>query len=101
MKENNEIMNTKTKKETKTNSAFVKKVEYDFAVGDAIVLQNVTYKVVEVVENNKWHIKNVSAPFDSKIITDQDLERARNETSPEQDVNDPDLMYRPNNNISL
>lgn len=51
-----------------------KKVEKNFKRGDALVWNNVTYNVVEVLEPNRWHIKNVNAPFNSMIITEADLE---------------------------
>lgn len=51
-----------------------KKTEKTFKRGDTLVWKNVTYSVVEVLESNRWHIKNVNAPFNSMIITDADLE---------------------------
>ena len=66
-------------KEVKNLAAVVKqvaekKVEKNFKRGDALVWDNVTYNVVEVLEPNRWHIKNVNAPFNSMIITEADLE---------------------------
>ena len=51
-----------------------KKVEKNFKRGDALVWDNVTYNVVEVLAPDRWHIKNVNAPFNSMIITEADLE---------------------------
>lgn len=51
-----------------------KKVEKNFKRGDALVWDNVTYNVVEVLEPNRWHIKNVNAPFNSMVITEADLD---------------------------
>ena len=56
------------------NQVAEKKVEKNFKRGDALVWDNVTYNVVEVLEPNRWHIKNVNAPFNSMIITEADLE---------------------------
>ena len=50
-----------------------KKIEKNFKRGDALVWDNVTYNVVEVLEPNRWHIKNVNAPFNSMIVTEADL----------------------------
>lgn len=51
-----------------------KKTEKNFKRGDALVWDNVTYNVVEVLTPDRWHIKNVNAPFNSMIITESDLE---------------------------
>lgn len=51
-----------------------KKVKKNFKRGDALVWDNVTYNVVEVLAPDRWHIKNVNEPFNSMIITDVDLE---------------------------
>ena len=51
-----------------------KKIEKNFKRGDALVWDNVTYNVVEVLAPDRWHIKNVNAPFNSMIITEADLE---------------------------
>ena len=66
-------------KEVKKLAAVVKqvaekKVEKNFKRGDALIWDNVTYNVVEVLASDRWHIKNVNAPFNSMIITESDLE---------------------------
>ena len=71
-----------------------KKVEKNFKRGDALVWDNVTYNVVEVLASDRWHIKNVNAPFNSMIITEADLEVKKDE-------NAPDLMVQEDNRFSL
>lgn len=86
-------------KEVKNLAAVVKqvaekKVEKNFKRGDALVWDNVTYNVVEVLEPNRWHIKNVNAPFNSMVITEADLEVKKDE-------NATDLMVQEDNRFSL
>lgn len=92
-------MNDKTKENIKEVKEAIKKVaekkvEKNFQRGDALVWNNTTYMVVEVLEKDCWHIKNTEAPFNSMIITSNDLEVQKSE-------HDPDLMYREDNRFSL
>ena len=86
-------------KEVKKLAAVVKqvaekKVEKNFKRGDALIWDNVTYNVVEVLAPDRWHIKNVNAPLNSMIITEADLEVKKDE-------NAPDLMVQEDNRFSL
>lgn len=47
-----------------------------FQRGDAVVWNNTTYTVVEVIAEDRWHFKNVNAPFNSCIVTEEDLARS-------------------------
>jgi hypothetical protein len=75
MKEN-KMQNTKKIKELveAVKQVAEKKIGKNFKRGDALVWDNVTYNVVEVLAPDRWHIKNVNAPFNSMIITEADLE---------------------------
>lgn len=48
--------------------------ENNFKIGDIFVWKNTTYKVVEILELGPLHIKNVNEPFNSIIVTKDDLE---------------------------
>lgn len=42
--------------------------------GDTVTIKGQVCKVVEILEPNRWHVKNTQEPFNSFIITDADLE---------------------------
>ena len=42
--------------------------------GDIVTVKDQVCKVVEVIDTNRWHVKNTQEPFNSFIITDADLE---------------------------
>jgi len=48
--------------------------EINLSRGDVITVKDQVCKVVEVVDTNRWHVKNTQEPFNSFIITDADLE---------------------------
>lgn len=98
----------------------VEKKTNSFQRGDAVVWNNTTYTVVEVIAEDRWHFKNVNAPFNSCIVTAEDLAGSSekeqiltilNETIQEfgqenfakslVSKDDPDLMVREDNRFSL
>lgn len=42
--------------------------------GDSVTVKDQVCNVVEVIDTNRWHVKNTQEPFNSFIITDADLE---------------------------
>jgi len=42
--------------------------------GDIITVKDQICTVVEVIDTNRWHVKNTQEPFNSFIITEADLE---------------------------
>ena len=44
-----------------------------FIRGDTLTVQGKNVVVVEVIEESCWHVKNISTPYDSFIITGDDL----------------------------
>jgi hypothetical protein len=62
--------------------------------GDSITVHGKNTTVVEIIAEGRYHVKNQEFPFDSFIITDEDLEV-------KEDKNAPDLLYRPDNKASL
>lgn len=98
MKENNEVMNANTKENIKEVQEAIKKVAEKktntFQRGDAVVWNNTTYTVVEVIAEDRWHFKNVNAPFNSCIVTAEDLVVEKKE-------HDPDLLVREDKRFSL
>ena len=75
MKENNEVMNAKTK-ENKIQEVkqAIKKVaeKKSYKVGDEYILGTEVYKVVEVLGNGDYHLKNTKEPFNSFLTTDDE-----------------------------
>ena len=62
-----------------------------FKRGDEFEVNGKQVKVVEVIAEGRYHVKNKEAPFDSFIVLDSEIET----------VDSPDLMYRPEDRISL
>ena len=79
MKENNEVMNAKTK-ENKIHEVkqaiekVAEKKEYveEYKVGDEYILNTEVYKVVEVLGNGDYHLKNTVPPYNSFLTTDDE-----------------------------
>lgn len=42
--------------------------------GDIVTVKDQVCTIVEVIDTNRWHVKNTQEPFNSFIITDADLE---------------------------
>jgi hypothetical protein len=125
MKENNEVMSTKTK-ENKIQEVkqviekVVEKKESKYKRGDTVTANGKNCKVVEVIAIDRWHLKNLESPFDSFIVTEDDLAGSSekeqiltvlNETIKEfgqenfakslVSKDDPDLLAREDDRLSL
>lgn len=77
MKENNEVMSAKSKEnKIEDMKQAIKKVaekrEYveEYKVGDEYILNTEVYKVVEVLGNGDYHLKNTAPPYNSFLTTD-------------------------------
>lgn len=67
MKENNTVVNAK--KETKKTTE--KKI---YKLGDEVKVQGKGCKIVEVLEDGEFHLKNLSEPFDSFFALEGEFE---------------------------
>ncbi len=70
-------MNDKTKeniKEVQEVQEAIKKVaeKKSYKVGDEYILNTEVYKVVEVLGNGDYHLKNTKEPFNSFLTTDDE-----------------------------
>ena len=74
MKENNEVVSAKTKENIKEVQEAIKKVaeKKSYKVGDEYILDTEVYKVVEVLGNGDYHLKNTKEPFNSFLTTDDE-----------------------------
>ena len=63
-----------------------------FNRGDEFEVNGKQVKVVEVIAEGRYHVKNKAEPFDSFIVLDAEIETASTA---------PDLLYRPEDRISL
>jgi len=66
MKENNEVMNAKTKK-TQTQPTF--------NLGDTFEFDGEQVKVVELLESGNVHLKKVDPPYSSFIVTEGEVKK--------------------------
>ena len=74
-----------------------------YKIGDTLQIKGVDYRVVEVLPDS-YHVKNISFPFNSFIYFQGQSTSSTGETNEdiEQEVkNAPDLLYRPDDRISL
>ena len=62
-----------------------------FKRGDEFEVNGKQVKVVEVIADGRYHVKNKAEPFDSFIVLDAEIET----------VISPDLLYRPDDRTSL
>lgn len=62
--------------------------------GDQVTIRGKNTVVVEVIDTDRFHVKNQDTPFDSFIITSDDL-------VVKNDPDAPDLLVRSDNNFSL
>lgn len=76
----------------------IKKVaeKKSYKVGDQVKAYGKDCKIVEVLEEGRFHLKNLVSPFDSFVILENEigLEVQKSE-------HDPDLMYREDKRFSL
>lgn len=91
-------MNDKTKENIKEVKEIIKKVadKKSYKVGDQVKAYGKDCKIVEVLEESRFHVKNLVSPFDSFVILENEigLEVQKSE-------HDPDLMHREDNRFSL
>lgn len=50
--------------------------ESKYKRGDTVTVNGKNCKVVEVLAVDRWHLKNLEIPFDSFIITEDDLKES-------------------------
>lgn len=69
-------MNDKTKENIKEVKEAIKKVaeKKSYKVGDQIKACGKDCKIVEVLEPNRFHVKNLQEPYDSFIALVEELE---------------------------
>ena len=63
-----------TKENIKEAQEVIKKVaeKKSYKVGDEYILDTEVYKVVEVLGNGNYHLKNTKEPFNSFLTTDDE-----------------------------
>ena len=74
-----------------------------YKIGDTLQIKGMDYRVVEVLPDG-YHVKNISSPFNSFIHIQGQPTSSEGEIAEdiEQEVkNEPDLIYRPDDRISL
>ena len=64
-----------------------------FQRGDEFEVNGKQVKVVEVIADGRYHVKNKAEPFDSFIVLDAEIETSSTTA--------PDLLYRPEDRTSL
>ena len=77
-------MNDKTKQKnteevkqvTETIKKVAEKKESKYKRGDTVTVNGKNCKVVEVIAIDRWHLKNLESPFDSFIVTEDDLKES-------------------------
>ena len=77
MKENNEVMsaNTKENKIQEVKQAIEKVAEKKrYKIGDEVKTYGKNCKIVEVLESNRFHVKNLDSPFDSFVVLVEEFE---------------------------
>ena len=60
--------------------------------GDEFEFRGKQVKVVEVIEPDRLHVKNQNEPFDSCVVLESEIAL---------DKSAPDLLYRPDESVSL
>lgn len=77
MKENNEVVSAKTKenKIQEVKQAIEKVAEKkSYKLGDEVKAYGKNCKIVEVLEPNRFHVKNLDSPFDSFVALVEEFE---------------------------
>lgn len=69
-------MNDKTKENIKEVQEAIKKVaeKKSYKVGDPVKAYGKDCKIVEVLEESRFHVKNLQEPYDSFIVTTEEIE---------------------------
>lgn len=68
-------MNDKTKENIKEVQEAIKKVaeKKSYKVGDQVKAYGKDCKIVEVLEPNRFHVKNLQEPYDSFVILENEI----------------------------
>ena len=77
MKEDNEVVsaNTKENKIQEVKQAIEKVAEKkSYKLGDEVKAYGKNCKIVEVLEPNRFHVKNLDSPFDSFVVLVEEFE---------------------------
>ena len=77
MKENNEVMNANTKenKIQEVKQAIEKVAEKKtYKLGDEVKAYGKNCKIVEVLDVDRYHLKNLESPYNSFIVLTNELE---------------------------
>ena len=77
MKENNEVMNAKTKenKIQEVKQAIEKVAENrTYKLGDEVKAYGKSCKIVEVLDVDRYHLKNLQEPYDSFVALVKEFE---------------------------
>ena len=77
MKENNEVVSAKTKenKIQEVKQAIEKVAEKkSYKLGDEVKAYGKNCKIVDVLEPNRFHVKNLDSPFDSFVVLVEEFE---------------------------
>ena len=78
MKENNEVMNAKTKEnkiqEVKQAIAKVAEKKKSYKLGDEVKAYGKNCKIVEVLAEGRYHCKNLQEPYDSFVALVEEFE---------------------------
>lgn len=115
-------MNAKTKENIKEVQEAIKKVaeKKSYKVGDRVKAYGKDCKIVELLETNRFHVKNLQEPYDSFVILENEINADSKELEKvltgviedfgverlakaivAPDDNAPDLMVREDNRFSL
>ena len=77
MKENNEVVSAKTKenKIQEVKQAIEKIAEKkSYKLGDEVKAYGKNCKIVEVLDEGRYHCKNLESPFDSFVVLAEEFE---------------------------
>ena len=91
-------MNDKTKENIKEVQEAIKKVaeKKSYKVGDQVKAYGKDCKIVEVLDEGRFHLKNLQEPYDSFVILENEIGLEVQKIE-----HDPDLMVREDNRFSL
>lgn len=88
---------TKENKIQEVKQAIAKVAENrTYKLGDEVKAYGKNCKIVELLETNRFHVKNTQEPFDSFVILENEIGM-----EVQKDKNAPDLMVREDNRFSL
>ena len=67
-----------------------------YKLGDEVKAYGKNCKIVEVLEPNRFHVKNLDSPFDSFVVLEDEIG-----VEVQKSEHDPDLLYRKDDRFSL